>query len=226
MIMSISSPHGRSRADTPDVDPSDALETDLSELTVTGIDADPIDDSHPATPSAMPGNEDEELQSFRERWKEDLRAKRSVPISAMAGRERDDSTHRAGPSRGDTVPAKIEVIEQNIPREAGTVRPAKSPKATVKPVVSPKASIRAMPEDLDEDAVSVPGPSSHRPAPVPATGPEALPTGHVENPNRREQAVSLYSRAVEHEQSGKLNEALMLYRRAFKLDGQCHAFWG
>jgi hypothetical protein len=33
-------------------------------------------------------------------------------------------------------------------------------------------------------------------------------------------AVSLYARAVESEQAGKLNEALILYRKAFKLDGK------
>lgn len=33
-------------------------------------------------------------------------------------------------------------------------------------------------------------------------------------------AVSLYARAVESEQAGKLNEALILYRKAFKLDGE------
>jgi hypothetical protein len=34
-------------------------------------------------------------------------------------------------------------------------------------------------------------------------------------------AVVLYTRAVEAEQTGRLNEALALYRRAFRLDGEC-----
>ncbi|WWD17034.1 hypothetical protein CI109_101471 [Kwoniella shandongensis] len=34
----------------------------------------------------------------------------------------------------------------------------------------------------------------------------------------KERAVQLYAKAVEHEQSGKLNDALMMYRRAFKMD--------
>lgn len=41
----------------------------------------------------------------------------------------------------------------------------------------------------------------------------------VEDP--RALAIQLYTEAVEHEQSGKLNEALILYRKAFKLDGMC-----
>ena len=39
-------------------------------------------------------------------------------------------------------------------------------------------------------------------------------------PHDTEQAVQIYARAVESEQSGKLNEALILYRRAFKMDGE------
>nr|XP_019011236.1 uncharacterized protein I206_04548 [Kwoniella pini CBS 10737]OCF50017.1 hypothetical protein I206_04548 [Kwoniella pini CBS 10737] len=36
--------------------------------------------------------------------------------------------------------------------------------------------------------------------------------------NDKERAISIYTKAVESEQSGKLNEALLLYRKAFKLD--------
>nr|XP_018263038.1 uncharacterized protein I303_04528 [Kwoniella dejecticola CBS 10117]OBR85196.1 hypothetical protein I303_04528 [Kwoniella dejecticola CBS 10117] len=36
--------------------------------------------------------------------------------------------------------------------------------------------------------------------------------------NDRERAISIYTKAIESEQAGKLNEALILYRKAFKLD--------
>ncbi|WWC89036.1 uncharacterized protein L201_003954 [Kwoniella dendrophila CBS 6074] len=42
------------------------------------------------------------------------------------------------------------------------------------------------------------------------------PDGHTGN--EKERAIQIYSKAVESEQQGKLNEALMLYRKAFKLD--------
>jgi F-box protein 9 len=39
-------------------------------------------------------------------------------------------------------------------------------------------------------------------------------------PKKAYTAVQLYAQAVENEQSGQLNDALMLYRRAFKIDGE------
>jgi F-box protein 9 len=64
-------------------------------------------------------------------------------------------------------------------------------------------------------------------AAVPVAGPSRSPRsatvglGNTEQrPQSKDQALQLYTRAVESEQAGKLNEALMMYRRAFKLDGE------
>ena len=46
-----------------------------------------------------------------------------------------------------------------------------------------------------------------------------LVTRRVRGPHDQEEGVRLYGQAVEAEQEGRLNDALMLYRRAFKLDG-------
>ncbi|MCQ8812043.1 hypothetical protein NQU36_29715, partial [Escherichia coli] len=39
-------------------------------------------------------------------------------------------------------------------------------------------------------------------------------------PKKHYSAVQLYAQAVENEQAGQLNDALQLYRKAFKIDGE------
>lgn len=70
-------------------------------------------------------------------------------------------------------------------------------------VQKPKLPLSASPERRLETAK------------VPAAA--AASEGAASSPSH---AVALYSRAVESEQEGKLNEALILYRKAFKLDGE------
>ncbi|WRT66627.1 uncharacterized protein IL334_003586 [Kwoniella shivajii] len=52
--------------------------------------------------------------------------------------------------------------------------------------------------------------------PIRYTG--SIAVGPDGDKNDKERAVQLYTKAVESEQSGKLNDALLLYRKAFKLD--------
>ena len=66
---------------------------------------------------------------------------------------------------------------------------------------SPQQQIHALPPS----APSLAGPSTAR-----------RPRKVVE---ADEDPVAIYAQAVEHEQSGRLNDALRMYRRAFKLDG-------
>lgn len=44
--------------------------------------------------------------------------------------------------------------------------------------------------------------------------------GGPSRPKKQYSAVQLYAQAVENEQAGQLNDALQLYRRAFKIDGE------
>jgi F-box protein 9 len=54
----------------------------------------------------------------------------------------------------------------------------------------------------------------------PVTSPKApRRTEHAQSRSQTSKAVELYGRAVDSEQSGQLNEALHLYRKAFRLDG-------
>lgn len=79
---------------------------------------------------------------------------------------------------------------------------------------SPVRSTRRLSIHRDE----TPGAGAPKPSDVlPVQKHPRLPARVVE---AKEQAVQLYARAVEKEQSSQLSEALMLYRKAFKLDGR------
>lgn len=193
-----------SRASSPFPDvPEEPLDTeiDLSDLTLT----DAADPSLAPTPLSTSGlskaDEDRELERFRNEWRQDLQARRGEATS------RD-------------VRRRWEEIEQNVPRGSGSLRGvSKSPIRGKSKGVSPKIQMRDMPEDLDEDVeVGLSASSALSSSPTKSTVRKAE-SDQAGSSDKRDQAVSLYSRAVEHEQSGKLNEALMLYRRAFKLDG-------
>lgn len=88
--------------------------------------------------------------------------------------------------------------EQNVPAEAGSVHASTSrvdATSPASPKTSPKTSPKATFQSLANKPSQVADPLQH--------------------------ALQLYTDAVEHEQAGKLNEALILYRKAFKLDGEC-----
>jgi F-box protein 9 len=79
---------------------------------------------------------------------------------------------------------------------------------------SSAAQWRVLPKDMDERHPDQPGSSP------PTSKSPVLARTNVIRAQRANDALEIYSRAVEHEQSGQLNDALLLYRRAFKLNGR------
>ncbi|ORY26145.1 hypothetical protein BCR39DRAFT_541958 [Naematelia encephala] len=99
------------------------------------------------------------------------------------------------------------------PARKGTEIEAQAPKSPEKKARDPVSpTTRKAPLAREVDAASSSS-SSQTIAAVPR-----LPRSTVERGDVRVEAVRLYARAVEDEQSGKLNDALKLYRRAFKMD--------
>ncbi|WVR06828.1 hypothetical protein IAU60_003864 [Kwoniella sp. DSM 27419] len=97
----------------------------------------------------------------------------------------------------------------------GTNRSPTSPKKLLRPAV-PSRATEADPTWEGESLKPVASSSSAalpRPARFLGSTTAASAAGSVQ-----ERAVQLYAKAVECEQAGKLNDALMLYRKAFKLD--------
>ena len=153
-----------------------------------------------STAGAGPLDEDE-LDRFRNQWKTEVQAKR----------QREASAWRVTQNEGD------------LPQQADASRPGDNPSetSTASLQVSPAKASRPLAVELDEPPEA--GPSRRHPA----TGPIKRPAKPaVRSTNGKEDAVQLYGKAVEKEQSGQLSEALMLYRKAFKLDGEAFATFG
>ena len=138
-----------------------------------------------------------ELERFRKEWKDVVRTKRT----AGPGRARRKEDDRAAATPRPPDDARDGERKTSSP-ERRKVSPAKAP--------------RPLSPDLGETQA---GPSRRIPASSPPTR-----SHRSSRPHDKEQAVQVYARAVESEQSGKLNEALILYRRAFKMDGTSDVF--
>jgi F-box protein 9 len=112
---------------------------------------------------------------------------------------------------------------KGLSREAGVVQiKADWPKRTgQQPETVPKSpEIDRLPKKSTTSPIAE---SAHLPESFPDRSPTQTARSLDAGPSRPKKAytaVQLYAQAVENEQSGQLNDALMLYRRAFKIDGE------
>ncbi len=136
--------------------------------------------------------EDDELERFRNQWKTEVQTK-----------QRDGSITKPGPGKRKEVEKPQD--EPDIAEKTVTL--------PVRLKVSPVKATRRLSIHLDE--LPVAGPRTPLGTAF-AHKPIKLPPRVVA---RKDEAVQLYAKAVEREQTGQLSEALMLYRKAFKLDG-------
>lgn len=182
-----------SRSSTPDltVDQETDIDTELADLSITDVPISNTDRSLLLQAGPSKSEDtDKELERFRNAWKQEVKAQRGAE-SESNGKGR----------------------EQNIPRESGSLSSVTTKNVERSPTRTATVVLRDLDEDAEESSVatSMQTSSSKRTIPFPV---------HQETGDKREQAIALYSRAVEHEQAGKLNEALIMYRKAFKLEGK------
>ncbi|GHJ90404.1 hypothetical protein NliqN6_6806 [Naganishia liquefaciens] len=181
----------------------------------------------------------EELEKFREQWRREVqdrarqrdhaeqkrpaKATDSIPgtqhdalPTVQKARERPPGILDASRKEEDKIQSGILQDEVELARAIGSVHLSTGHKHVVRP--TPPASQTAPPGKTQEKAVTSAPPTSPKskqaltsPKPVARRehGPATVST---------KKAVEAYARAVEHENSGQLNEALHLYRKAFKLD--------
>ncbi|KAK8864651.1 hypothetical protein IAR55_001901 [Kwoniella newhampshirensis] len=172
---------------------------------------------------------DEELEQFRARWREEVKSRKgehgtrsSVRMDGGTGADLRGGVN-LGPVRWKEKEKDKEIGVESVssPNMVETKLPTKSPKN--------QKQRPLLPPDLDEvnesgpsksnvstsgtTMVNVPGPTSTSPTSSKSRQPRISHAGA-----EKERAVQLYAKAVEHEQSGKLNDALMLYRKAFRMD--------
>lgn len=139
------------------------------------------------------GGDEDELERFRREWRAEVTSKRrGVDVGGVKWKE-------------------AEVKEVPKTTNDNTARTTH---------ISPKQSTKtALP--TSPDAVR----RTREVSPTKIKGPSSLASTRSSEagPSRNKpqaSAVQLYAQAVEMEQSGHLNDALLLYRRAFKIDGK------
>lgn len=154
--------------------------------------------SQEPTSTSLQINDEEELERFRAQWREELKAKKTGVTS--------------GVNVGNVIwKSKGQGVEREHEDSNGHAT-----------LTSPKTSRMAhtLPAFEDDDDVPRAGPSKAVPAMAIIKGANYSKTHSKKFRTDKERAVQTYAKAVESEQSGQLNEALILYRRAFKMDGE------
>jgi len=151
--------------------------------------------------------ENEELARFRREWADEVRLKKDpgVKVGNVRWKAKDQEGEKA-----------VDGVREGAGQVGKGKTGNKEEKQVVKKALSPIQPLRALEPDLDEQTVA--GPSRY---PQQAHAAPAVPQPwRPATKDVGRDAVALYAKAVESEQSGKLNEALMLYRKAFKMDGE------
>lgn len=149
---------------------------------------------------------DAELERFRREWEQEVKQRRQGP--------------QLGVSSPPTRKLEVEVEEEaSSPEKQKIVW--KEGEGSIREVL---AGLRL--EEVELEAEESPASTSTSPVKTKPLSPtkytHLLPTATKLRSiaaTKAADAVVLYSRAVEAEQTGRLNEALALYRRAFRLDG-------
>ena len=187
--------------DEEQVEDDDDASSSTSTSTIRAGDS--ID--HEPVPATKAGPSDE-LERFRREWKREMETKKDVGgVNVGPVRwKRDDPSSSAAPATTSSSKNMTGPSRRGAP-------------------LSPDVPWRALPQDLDGPPQEVqPQP---QPRPLDSLPPVRPPGGRrkglLVGKEREDAAVQMYARAVENEQAGQLNDALMLYRQAFKLNGEC-----
>lgn len=188
---------------------------------------------------ADPAEANEELEKFREAWRQEVQdrarqrdngehqrpAKASILNSGVKHdalppvqkpRERPKGMLDAERKEDDKITSGILQDEVELARAIGSMQLGSSKSSTFKP---PARTQTVAPTKTQDRPVSVAKPTSPKAKhALPATAKPHSGREHGPGTISTKKAVEAYARAVEHENSGQLNEALHLYRKAFKLD--------
>lgn len=160
---------------------------------------------------------DDELEQFRMEWRQEVKSRlppREQPSDILTGPHLG-----AYPQPGQLVHS--DSIGQARSKDGEHALPPTSPRSDTSPrgsykSLSPVTSPLSIKPGLPEDKLSGGSRSG------PSRSPEKDKLRFFRTTRRvrdKGDAVSIYERAVEAEQAGQLNDALNLYRQAFKLDG-------
>ncbi|KAF2675911.1 hypothetical protein K458DRAFT_323487 [Lentithecium fluviatile CBS 122367] len=134
-----------------------------------------------------------ELESFRQKWREEVSAKRKGKQPALAP---------AVPAKTQASSSRDKVPKSSPPDVPGHVRGGSDEIDEVQPHVYPQLGEKQHGRRLDETSAQAAAALLSRKEP--------------------KSALEHYERAVEKESQGSLGDSLNLYRKAFKLDSKVH----
>lgn len=167
---------------------------------------------------------DDELERFRREWRQEVQgrkagtAKPADDAPAVAVAVPATAVPADKPSRAslDRVRSRESAGSHKSPKQA----PALGSSPTKLTLPTPRSPTKAAYAGIGLYAHhTVPaGPSRHVHTLGGTTASAKIPFRAPQVTKDKDAAVEVYARAVEREQSGQLNEALKLYRQAFKLD--------
>lgn len=179
--------------------------TEVEDLDFEGLT---LDEQHKQQERAIiQGGDDDELERFRREWRAEVTKQRQPQPQGLPGKGK--------PGAAAEPPAHERVTAPRSPETKTTTSRSTALARSPSPVKSYK-----LPEnERDRSPTKVKAPSSFATSRI--HDPTAGATAGPSRPKTQYSAVQLYAQAVESEQSGQLNDALLLYRRAFKLDGMC-----
>jgi F-box protein 9 len=165
---------------------------------------------------------DEELERFRSEWRREVKSRLPPTASAAGPIKPSDSLaaapSAAGPSHVDGPKGKA--VDRGPIRKQDPTNPILFPPRSTDPTSPPQRSTQSLSPVTSPIRTSRPLHAERADAGT-SRSPDRLKTfGRLHSGRRGGDAVTIYARAVEAEQGGQLNDALKLYRQAFKLDGE------
>lgn len=154
----------------------------------------------------------DELERFRQEWQEEVRQRKGQGPSNIS-HPRADSGHRPSPP---STAARMSAPPLNA-RQSDHKRPERSVTAKGKASDFDRQGGHARKTSVGQpDTYPTSPPRPARTVDIKQSRQDSLAVEEVTVPK----AVDNYAKAVEFENMGKLNEALQLYRSAYKLDGK------
>lgn len=164
--------------------------------------------------------ENEELVRFREQWRQEVQRKRQqegvpAPLPSTSSKQHTSkpAVGRAGQSNATAALPRSgapqatstrEHVEPELAAALERTHISTSPSTSPRKLARPISPIRTRIAPRQHTA-------GHHTS-------QASSSSHKQSVHDTASAVDLYGRAVHHEQQGQLNDALRLYRRAYKLD--------
>lgn len=191
------------------------LETEFESLNIEDHERKVLEEK-----AIIQSGDDDELERFRREWRAEVTTRRKVDVGGVRSKE-EVKTDKA---QADEIPpvASTSTFKELTPKSPRRHEPNGTNRTNrvngtygtdgKNGLVQSPNTTRTAGRDRSQSPTNVKAPSG-----LASSRPEAGPS----RPKTQASAVQLYAQAVENEQAGQLNEALHLYRRAFKIDGEC-----